>query len=186
MRRIPARLIGAAAAVGIAAAIAGPAASAGNVLLSTDVFGASLRETPRIMLDPSAENTDVYASVATRAVSTWAPLQNPAGGPYFGKLDPASYTVMIDNNGDGVEDIGYRWDFVNGLSLGTVASSPALNFPQSRDLHDGVGLDLGQGSVPSPTGTVDETPGAGSLSSVVASFAGPRDEPFFVDLSVWD
>jgi hypothetical protein len=37
--------------------------------------------------------------------ASWIPLQNPAGGPYFGKLDPeAHYDVKIDNAGDGVGD----------------------------------------------------------------------------------
>ena len=47
-------------------------------------------------------------------VSNWVPLESPAGGPYFGKLDPeAHYYVKIDNTGDGVEDVAYRWRFKN-------------------------------------------------------------------------
>jgi hypothetical protein len=43
-----------------------------------------------------------------------AMASTPAGGPYFGKLDPAAhYYVKIDNTGDGVEDVAHRWDFVN-------------------------------------------------------------------------
>ena len=67
---------------------------AAGALATTSVIGSSHREAPRIMLDPSADNTDVYAFVAPDApgkltiVSNWIPLQNPAGGPYFGKLDP--------------------------------------------------------------------------------------------------
>jgi Domain of unknown function (DUF4331) len=51
------------------------------------------REAPRIMLDPSADNTDVYAFSAQdvpgklTAATNWVPLESPAGGPYFGKLD---------------------------------------------------------------------------------------------------
>jgi hypothetical protein len=51
------------------------------------------REAPRIMLDPSADNTDVYAFSTQdapgklTAAAGWVSLQNPAGGPYFGKLD---------------------------------------------------------------------------------------------------
>jgi hypothetical protein len=37
-------------------------------------------------------------------------LVTPAGGPYFSKLDPAArFTVKIDNTGDGIEDVAYRW-----------------------------------------------------------------------------
>ena len=54
------------------------------------------------MLDPSADNTDVYAFVSPDApgkltvVSNWIPLQNPAGGPYFGKLDPDGAVLRQD------------------------------------------------------------------------------------------
>jgi hypothetical protein len=42
------------------------------------------------------------------------PIGGPAGGPYFGKLDPAaSYSATIDNTGDGSEDVSYRWQFSN-------------------------------------------------------------------------
>ena len=99
------RLVGAATAAVLAA----------GALATTSVLGSSHREAPRIMLDPAADNTDVYAFVAPDAprqltvVSNWVPLQSPAGGPYFGKLDPeAHYYVKIDNTGDGVEDISYR------------------------------------------------------------------------------
>jgi hypothetical protein len=40
----------------------------------------------------------------------WIPFQNPAGGPYFGPLEPdARYFLKIDNLGDGMEDVAYRW-----------------------------------------------------------------------------
>src|SRR5215216_7668032 len=96
------------------------AALAAAALVSSMVFGSSHREAPRIMLDPSADNTDVYAYTAKDApgsltvVANWIPLEEPAGGPYFGKLDPkARYYVKIDNTGDGRADVAYRWQFRN-------------------------------------------------------------------------
>ena len=96
------------------------AALAAGSLAVTGVFGSSHREAPRIMLDPAADNTDVYAFTAPDApgsltvVANWIPLEEPAGGPYFGKLDPrARYYVKIDNTGDGYEDVAYRWQFKN-------------------------------------------------------------------------
>src|SRR4029078_9567925 len=76
----------------------------------------------------------------------WVPLQSPAGGPYFGKLDPeAHYYVKIDNTGDGVEDVAYRWEFKNKFrnpnsflyAVPPVNSinDPNLNFVQSYDLY---------------------------------------------------
>ena len=64
---------------------------------AADVFSSD-REPPRTMLDPAADNTDVYTLTAQDGPGTvttaanWIPLAEPAGGPYFGKLDPASVT----------------------------------------------------------------------------------------------
>ena len=128
------------------------AALAAGALATTGVFGSSHREAPRIMLDPAADNTDLYAFIAPDApgkltiVSNWVPLLSPAGGPYFGKLDPAAhYYVKIDNTGDGVEDVAYRWGFKNTFRnpdsfLYAVPpvnsfSDRNLNFVQTYDLY---------------------------------------------------
>src|SRR4051812_7148676 len=125
---------------------------AAGALATTGVLGSSHREAPRIMLDPSADNTDLYAFTAPDApgkltiVSNWVPFENPAGGPYFGKLDPkARYYVKIDNTGDGVADVAYRWQFKNtfrhpdsflyAVPPVTSINSPNLNFRQTYDLY---------------------------------------------------
>ncbi|HEX6021199.1 MAG TPA: DUF4331 domain-containing protein [Solirubrobacter sp.] len=125
---------------------------AAGALATTSVIGSSHREAPRIMLDPSADNTDVYAFVSADApgklniVSNWIPFESPAGGPYFGKLDPtARYYVKIDNDGDGVEDVAYRWQFRNKFrnpNSFLYAVPPVnsindknLNFVQTYDLY---------------------------------------------------
>ena len=49
--------------------------------------GSSHREAPKILADPTADNTDVYAFTAPDApgsltvVANWIPLEEPAGGP---------------------------------------------------------------------------------------------------------
>ena len=128
------------------------AALAAGALATTGVLGSSHREAPRIMLDPSADNTDLYAFTAPDApgkltiVADWVPFENPAGGPYFGKLDPrARYYVKIDNTGDGKPDVAYRWQFKNTFrnpdsflyAVPPVDSidSPNLNFRQTYDLY---------------------------------------------------
>src|SRR4051794_7137673 len=128
------------------------AALAAGTLATTGVLGSSHREAPRIMLDPSADNTDLYAFTAADApgkltiVSNWVPFEDPAGGPYFGKLDPrAHYYVKLDNTGDGRPDVAYRWQFHNHFRRpGTFLyaaptvdsiSDPDLNFVQTYDLY---------------------------------------------------
>src|SRR4029453_13818461 len=121
-------------------------------LVASVVLGSSHREAPRIMLDPSADNTDVYAFTAPDApgsltvVANWIPLEEPAGGPYFGNLDPdPRYYVKNNNTGDGYEDVPYRWKFKNRFrnpdsflyAAPTVTSvdDPDINFVQTYDLY---------------------------------------------------
>ena len=95
------------AAVTAAAAIAASLASS-----------SSHREAPNIMLDPSADNTDVYAWTAPGAehaitvAANWIPGQVPANGPNFFRFDDrARYYIQFDNTGDGVADLKYRFKF---------------------------------------------------------------------------
>jgi hypothetical protein len=81
-------------------------------------IGSSHREAPGIALDPSADNTDVYAWTASDApgaltvAADWIPNQNPANGPNFFRFDDrAHYYVNFDNTGDGRADIRYRFAF---------------------------------------------------------------------------
>jgi hypothetical protein len=81
-------------------------------------FTSSHREAPNIMLDPSADNTDVYAWTADDAedaitvAANWIPGQVPANGPNFFRFDDrARYYINFDNTGDGVADIKYRYSF---------------------------------------------------------------------------
>jgi Domain of unknown function (DUF4331) len=82
------------------------------------VIGSSHREAPNIMLDPSADNTDLYAWTAQDApnaltvASNWIPGQDPANGPNFFRFDDrANYYIHFDNTGDGREDVSYRFEF---------------------------------------------------------------------------
>jgi Domain of unknown function (DUF4331) len=115
-------------------------------------IGSSHREAPRILKDPTADNTDVWAYTASDApgsltvVANWIPLADPAGGPNFYPLDEnARYYVKIDNTGDGYEDVAYRWDFSSRFrnpnsflyAAPTVDSvrDPDVNFVQTYDLY---------------------------------------------------
>jgi hypothetical protein len=115
-------------------------------------FGSSHREAPRILKDPTADNTDVYAFTAPDApgsltvVANWIPLADPAGGPNFFPLDEnARYYVKVDNTGDGYEDVAYRWDFKTRFQRPdsflyarpqvTSVNDPDLNLVQTYDLY---------------------------------------------------
>ncbi len=81
-------------------------------------IGSSHREAPNIMLDPTADNTDVYAYTAKDApdsltvVANWIPGEVPGNGPNFFRFDDrAHYYISIDNTGDGKADIRYQFDF---------------------------------------------------------------------------
>src|SRR4051794_869587 len=80
--------------------------------------GSSHREAPNIALDPTADNTDVYAYTADDApgkltvVANWIPFEDPAGGPNFYRFDDkAHYYIRIDNTGDGKPDVSYLFKF---------------------------------------------------------------------------
>jgi len=98
------------------AVIVAPMAAAAIVVPLS--IGSSHREAPNIMLDPSADNTDVYAWTAPDApnaitvASDWIPGQVPANGPNFFRFDDrARYYINFDNTGDGVADIRYLFRF---------------------------------------------------------------------------
>ncbi len=95
------------AAVIVAAAIAVPLG-----------LGSSHREAPNTSMDPTADDTDVYAFTANDApgsltvVANWIPFEDPAGGPNFYRFDDrAHYYINVDNTGDGRADVRYEFKF---------------------------------------------------------------------------
>jgi hypothetical protein len=114
-------------------------------------LGSSHREAPLTSIDPTADDTDVYAFTAPDAqhaltvVANWVPFEDPAGGPNFYKFDPkARYYINVDNTGDGKPDVRYRFRFRDHLrnpksflyAAPTVDSidSPNLNVYQTYDV----------------------------------------------------
>src|SRR5436190_14878201 len=125
-------------------------------------LGSSHREAPLTSIDPTADDTDVYAFTAPEAqhsltaVANWVPFEDPAGGPNFYKFDPkARYYINIDNNGDGRYDVRYRFAFKDHVrnpnsflyAAPTVDSidSPNLNVYQTYDVDRLVYGDSGRG-----------------------------------------
>src|SRR3954471_22327374 len=94
------------------------AAIGAGVLSVTLSFGSSHREAPLTSQDPTGDDTDLYAFTAKdnpdalTVVANWIPFEDPAGGPnFYGFDDKARYYINVDNTGDGVYDVRYRFDF---------------------------------------------------------------------------
>ncbi|MEV6400340.1 DUF4331 domain-containing protein [Streptomyces sp. NPDC051907] len=150
----------------------------------------------------------------TTIVANWIPFQEPAGGPNFFKFaDDAQYDVHIDSDGDAQGDLIYRWTFEDHIKNGdtflfntgpvTSLDDPDLNVTQSYDIDL---LRLKNQHVTSTTKLADDLPVAPSnvgkasmpeyqtlrdqavrkLPSGSTVFAGQADDPFFLDLRVFD
>ena len=96
----------------------------------TSVFtdAASHRDSPLIMEDPTADNTDVYAFVSTEhgrgdyvtLIANYIPLEEPGEGPnYYHFSDNVLYEIMVDTNGDAKEDLTYQFDFTTKIGAVT-------------------------------------------------------------------
>jgi Domain of unknown function (DUF4331) len=177
----------------------------------------SHREAPLISQDPTADNTDLYAFVSpdrpdsVTIVANYVPLEQPAGGPNFASFgDDVRYELKVDNTGDGVEDITYRFRFHTetrnkGTFLYNTGPIDSLhdtdwNRPQTyrvtRIKKNGNVTTLGKGLLTPPVNVGPRsTPhyedlaadAVHNLHRGIKVFAGQRDDPFFVDLgSIFD
>ena len=176
----------------------------------------SHREAPAISADPVADNTDLYAFVGPAGkvtiLSNFIPLQEPAGGPNFFLFgDDVLYEIMIDNNGDGIEDITYQFRFKTEtvdspfgpsflFNIGAVDSLSSANllvrqtYSVSRvagQRRTGAATVLATG-IPTPPPNIgpDSTPSYAALAAAAVTdlgggrkvFAGQRAEGFYVNL----
>jgi Domain of unknown function (DUF4331) len=191
-------------------AVAGLAATSGPGV----GVASSHREAPLIAGEPQLDNTDVYAFVSpdkpdtVTLVANWVPFEEPNGGPNFYPFaENTAYDLNIDNNGDALPDITYRWTFRSFYrnqntflyNTGQVTSlnDPDLNFNQrytlQRITRNGSQTLLYNAPVaPSDTGRAS-MPNYAALSKAAItryyggkSFAGQADDPFFLDLRVFD
>ena len=150
----------------------------------------------------------------TTLVANWLPFEDPAGGPNFYKFaTDARYDINIDNDGDSQTDLTYRLTFKDHYkntntflyNTGPVRSlhDPNLNFTQTYDLtlirrvHGGAvsaqrlasdvpvaPSNVGKASMPDYPAL--RTQAVRPLASGGQVFAGQADDPFFLDLRVFD
>jgi Domain of unknown function (DUF4331) len=199
---------------------AGFAAIAAILAWSMMPTGASShREAPLISQDPLADNTDVYAFVSpgnpdrVTLIANFIPLQSPFSGPNFWKFDDnVLYEIMVDNNGDAVEDITYQFRFRSDVrnrntflyNTGVITSidDPDWNVRQfyqvtrvdgprregrATVLADNLPtppVNVGLRSLPNYASVAGQA--VVQLSGGTQVFAGQRDEGFYVNLGVFD
>lgn len=145
-------------------------------------------------------------------ISSWNPFENPQGGPNFFKFgDNVVYEFKIDNNGDGAEDIAYQFRFTSQVrnpntflyNTGPIVrglDDPNRNLYQTYTVtrvENGTPVatagpmltmydNVGPASAPDYGGrgsgiySFNQTGGQGTV------FAGQTDDPFFLDLRVFD
>jgi len=192
-----------------------------GVVIGTALLGggsaeaSSHREAPLIAGDPKVDNTDVYAFVSpdrpdsVTLIANWLPFEEPNGGPNFYPFqDGARYDINIDNDGDAIADVVYRWKFTSRDARGgktflyndgpvTSLKDPNLLFRQYFTLTRIAGgrtSTVASGPVaPSNVGPAS-MPNYGALRRAAITsvkgggktFAGQADDPFFLDLRVFD
>ncbi len=156
----------------------------------------------------SPENPDNLVMVAN-----YVPLLLPASGPNFYRFsDSVRYEICADNDGDAIADVCYRFRFrtriENGgtflYNVGPIESIDDENL-NVKQVYDVVRIDLNEdtrtviasdipvapwnvGSRSFPGETYERVAGEAihEMGGGGRVFAGPRDEPFFVDLHVFD
>lgn len=200
---------------------AGGLAAAGVTALEPGAASASShREAPLISGTPQYDNTDLYAFVSpdrpdtTTLVANWIPFEEPAGGPnFFTFAEDAQYDLHVDNNGDALGDLVFRYTFTTHTkndktflyNTGPVTSldDPDLNITQTYDidlikLHEGkeasrttiahevpvAPSNVGKASMPDYGALRDQA--VHELAGGAQTFAGQADDPFFLDLRVFD
>ncbi|NGN68728.1 DUF4331 domain-containing protein [Streptomyces sp. A7024] len=151
---------------------------------------------------------------STTLIANWQPFSEPAGGPNFYPFaEDAQYDIHIDNDGDGQGDLLYRWTFDSKFKNGntyryntgpvTSLDDPDLNFRETYDIDL---LKLDKQKIVSKTKIANNIPTAPSnvgrasmpnyktlrdqsvkqLPGGHTAFAGQADDPFFLDLRVFD
>jgi len=196
-------------------AVAAAAVAAAAALAPGGAQASSHREAPLISGDPAADNTDVYAFVSpdkpdtVTLIANWWGFQEPNGGPNFYQWAPkTAYDIKIDNNGDALPDITYRFrfntsyrnrnTFLYNTGVVTSLNDPDLNVRQTVEMqmitrNGAQTLVRGAPVAPSNVGRASMPNYAALSNAAVTSlprgmkmFAGQADDPFFLDLRVFD
>lgn len=149
---------------------------------------------------------------AVTLVANWLPFSEPAGGPnFYAFATDARYNIKVDNDGDGRAEVTFRWTFKNHYrnpnsflyANGPVTSlrDENLNFHQTYKLtrirygnHKVLVKNrrvapshVGEATIPDYGRLQDQaTTDIGQNRSRLRSYVGQAEDPFFLDLRVFD
>jgi Domain of unknown function (DUF4331) len=187
---------------------------AAGTLAAGPAAASSHREAPGVAGTPQLDTTDVYAFLSPDKAGTvtllanWLPFSEPAGGPNFYTFDDdAWYDIAVDTDGNAKPDVVYRWDFSTKVKNGNTflyntgpvrsLTDANLNVVQTYDLKEyrnGSWRTLKSNAIAAPSNV-----GSASMPDYAALrkqatykvgtkdvFAGQADDPFFLDLRVFN
>ncbi len=207
----PARSVLLASAVGLTAAAVlagvGPnTATASSHREAPLIAGLPQYDTTDVYAFRSPERTDSVTLIAN-----WLPFSEPAGGPnFYAFATDARYNIKVDNNGNAKPDITFQWTFKNHFvqpnsflyATGEVTSitDPNLNFYQTYTLikyqnntqqtlvknRRVVPSNVGKGSMPDYATLRNKGISKAGPDGAYRSFVGQAEDPFFLDLRVFD
>jgi hypothetical protein len=145
-------------------------------------------------------------------IANWIPMEEPNGGPnFYSFATDARYNIKIDNDGDGVADVVYSWTFQNHIrddanqflyNTGVVRhlNDPTLNVYQTYTLTEThssgsqvllsnkivTPSDVGKASMPDYAQLRQQNITQGQLPGGGQNYVGQADDPFFLDLRIFD
>ena len=163
-------------------ALAVAAVAAGSVLAIRAVVASDHQDTPLVEFSPRYDVNDVYAfpapgnpSRTVLVLGTSSPI-TPAQTPSFtfGTKDQELYQIKIDNTGDAQEDLVFQITFTGKAGKQKVT----LRGPVKPNSVGTMNTLVGGKQIKGYTNTVIQSNG-------VKLFAGPRDDPFFIDLEAF-
>ena len=165
-----------------AVAVAGLVATAA---LAGVVIASDHQDSPTVEFHPEYDVNDVYAfpgSSPDRVVlvlATHSPL-TPAGTPSatFGDKSEVLYQLKVDNTGDAREDLVFQFTFTGAAGSQQVNATGPMKPNEVGTLNTLIKAN----DKKEISGAVNHVLGSPSGMQV---FAGPRDDPFFIDLEAF-
>ena len=154
----------------------------GGALATRAAIGSDHQDTPEVELSPRLDINDVYAFPGSDegrivlVVTTQSPI-TPAGTAAARFDANALYQIKIDNTGDAVEDLVLQFQFDDLAGGGQRVALFGPVAPTTLGQFNRVAK-----ATPDLLGNINTVLTSGAGATLVQLFAGPRDDPFYIDL----